>query len=762
MTESYREADAGDIAGARSDSPSVAGGEGRYRIALPLGPDVDRNLDTLDSMLRDAASRDELLVIGDRLALGAVHQHRPHLRATILETETVAAPTALLPRLLSAAPGRDLLVVSPGILAVPLFDLRLSWSAYSAPEVAAVSPLCDLDPLGSLGRFHLHADDPVELDRLASSVQAPAIVDAPYLLPECFYLRREACAGLTAAAFAELRALLTALRRRGFVVGLAPHVFVGSSLRSRQDPWVSSAAARVFLAESTVKEVAARCIQARQTGSAKVEVRRRVRPRVLHVVHSLGGGLEQWVKLFASAADGPESWTLRSVGERGKFGSQLWLFDDPRESRPRRTWTLANPIAATAIHHLDYRRVLGDIVTELGVEAVIVSSLIGHSLDALRTGVRTAFVCHDYYPFCPALHIHFGGVCESCLPDRLQRCREENPVGDLFESREAGDWLALRESFFAALRGFGVHLVAPSRSVERNYRRLAPQLDDLQFSFIEHGADARDLVAVRAQRQGRAESRRGRPLRAIVLGRLSEVKGQDLLERVVEQVGAEVEFALVGCGDQWDGHNPPGATVIRHYERKDLPDILRRIDPDLALLLSIAPETYSFTLSECFAAGIPPLATRMGSFQDRIVDGVTGFLIEPSASVLAERLVGLAADRAELESVESQLASIPLRTEEQMVADYAHLLDLPACSRSGYFSPVAGADGRGESAADDLSGAWLPPSSALGFGDFLRQVERGVGHHVQNSRRLRPWQRRLARALANLSFRVARAFMRVV
>ena len=760
-----RETDNGRETGGRSaaalDRPGVAPEDSGYHIVLPLGASLDRNLETLDSLLRHAASPADLRVVGDRLALSAVRERRPQLQAEVVEAETSAALT-WLPGLLRSAPDRDILVVSPGILAVPLFDLRLAWSAHSSPEVAAVSPLCDVDPLGSLGRFQLSTDDPVELDRLVSSVQAPGIVDAPYLLPECFYLRCRCCDGLPESAFAEPRALLAALKRRGFVIGLAPHVVVGSSLPRRQEPGLGSEAARCFLAESPLKEVAARAVHTAETGFSPVAVRRRVRPRILHVAHSLGGGLERWVRLFASVGDGPESWVLRSVGERGRFGSQLWLFDDPRATRPRRTWKLANPIAATALHHLDYRRALDDIVTDLGVDAVVVSSLIGHSLDALRTGVKTAFVCHDYYPFCPALHIHFDGVCESCLADRLQRCRDENPIVDLFESREAEDWLALREAFFAAVEEHGVHLVAPSRSVERNYRRLAPRLASVPFAFIEHGADTAGLLALRAQRQGRAGRGGEGPLRAMVLGRLSEVKGQDLLARVAEQVRADVEFFLIGCGDQWNGSSPHGAAVIRHYEASDLPEIIGRIDPDVALFLSIAPETYSFTLTECSAAGVPPLATRVGSFEDRIVDGVTGFLAEPSAAAFAERLLALAADRSKLAEVERNLAAVPRRTEAEMVADYTRLLGLATWSRRSYFSPVVGAGGVGGSADDDLLEAWLPPSSALGFRDFFRQVERGVRYHIQSSRRLRPWQRRSAKALANLGFRVARSLMRFV
>ena len=52
----------------------------------------------------------------------------------------------------------------------------------------------------------------------------------------------------------------------------------------------------------------------------------------------------------------------------------------------------------------------------------------------------------------------------------------------------------------------------------------------------------------------------------------------------------------------------------------------------LAMSVSIVPETFSYTLSELWAAGIPVLATRLGAFGDRIVDGENGWLF-PAGSV---------------------------------------------------------------------------------------------------------------------------------
>lgn len=730
-----------------------------YRIVLPLGRALDVTLETLDSVVRHAAAPEALLVIGDRTGLEELAERRPGLPGEVFEIGPGVGPTAAFPSLLEAFPGEDLLLVLPGMAAVPLFDLRLAWSAEAAPDSVALSPLCESDPICARLRSDLAEPDVCDLDRLVSGLRDPAAVDAPSLLEECFFLQREACEGLAADDLATTESLSAALRRRGRVLGLVPHVVVGTSSSSARRP--AGAGGAVFLAESSVDDVAKRVLAHRDPFPMSSPVRRRARPRVLHVAHSLGGGLEHWVRLFASADDILESWVLRSVGSPGEFGRELWLYDDPSDPRPRRVWPLASPIAATAIHHLDYRRVLREIVDELGIDTILVSSLIGHSLDALRTGVPTAFVCHDYYPFCPALHIRFEGVCESCTPARLQRCRDQNTLVDLFRGRDAEEWLALREAFFDAMCEHRVPVVVPSASVERHYRRLAPELADLRFELVEHATGTEHLLPVRAARQGRRPASTERPLRAVILGRLAPIKGAELLPPIVRRLGRKVEISLVGCGLGWTGE-APGGELIPDYEPSELPGILERLDPDLAVLLSIVPETFSFTLGECIAAGVPPLATRMGGFEDRIVEGVTGFLVAPTAEAVVEGLLGLAADPTPLVEVERHLASMPQRTAEEMVRDYAALLGPPVFSARAYFSGVSGQLGRDRRSSSEVSKTWLPPRSPLGFRDFLAQVEAGTRHHLESTRRLAPWQRWLARGLARITFGFVRRLLRAL
>lgn len=648
---------------------------------------------------------------------------------------------------LAQNPGRDRLVVAPGILAAPLFDLRLQWSAYAAEGVAMVSPLCDLDPVSSLARHGVCGLTATEIDQRIAGGWLGPVVGAPYPLPECFFVRGELIRPLLEAEPPrDLREWIRRLRQEGLLCGLAPHIFVGSSgLIPRQSPWLNEGTVGVFLSETPLHRVAQRAAAVPE--KAAVSVERRSRPRLLHISHSLGGGLERWVELFISAAPQVDNFVLKSIGEKGRLGSQLWLYEGSYPWQPLRTWKLTPPIDGSVVTHLDYQQALQEIVSELGIDAVVVSSLIGHSLDALRAAVPTAVVLHDYYPFCPALHIFFEGVCTECGQCRLAECLRRNPLNDLFDSRAAREWLVLREAFLRALAGTKV--VAPSASVVRHFRQLAPQVAEVEVAVLPHGSDTRDLWR---EAEPRAETTG--PLRVLVLGLVSSIKGEDLLRPVIERTSSSARFWLVGSGAR--GHAMAGKhveVVIEHYDRQQLPEILARIAPDVALFLSVVPETFSFTLDECFAAGIPPIALRVGSFADRIEDGVNGFLCEPEAACVVARLERLAADRGAVARARQELRQRPARSAAEMVTDYARVLDLPDRSPRAYFSSAWGG-------VAENSGYHLPAGSPLGFAEFLRQVETGTLYHIRQTRRLRSWQQAVVLRTAMTGFRAARFLLR--
>ncbi|MFO1199752.1 MAG: glycosyltransferase [Burkholderiaceae bacterium] len=391
----------------------------------------------------------------------------------------------------------------------------------------------------------------------------------------------------------------------------------------------------------------------------------------LHVAHSWGGGLGSWVRDFCDGDPRGENLVLRSIGVIGAFGQRLALYRGADAVEPIRIWELGLPIHATAIAHLQYRALLAEIVAEFAVDAVIVSSLIGHSLDALRTGLPTAIVAHDHYPFCVAIFAYFDGECRRCDGTRLRACLAGNAGHRFFRGIDAGDWVALRTAFVDAVLEHDAALVAPSPSVGERWRSLMPALERARWSVIPHGARLPDAVPFEPPADG--------PLRLLVIGRLSAEKGGALLDALLPELARFAEVTLLGCGeDAARFSRRPGVSAVDAFERDALPGLIARARPHLGLQLSIVPETFSYTLTEFWHCGVPVLACRVGSLADRIRDGENGFLVEPDAGAILARLRTIDARRAELAPMRVALRAIVPRSREAMVAEYDALLPPPS------------------------------------------------------------------------------------
>ena len=163
----------------------------------------------------------------------------------------------------------------------------------------------------------------------------------------------------------------------------------------------------------------------------------------------------------------------------------------------------------------------------------MISSLIGHSLDLLRTPLPTTMVLHDFFPFCPALYATFGSPCHSCTGGELRACSRDNPLHSFFNVEDDDFWLAARLPFVDLLMPETVTLVAPSHSVVERYRRLEPRLQEKQITIVPHGLSeqfAKSLVPILPF--GEPSER----LSVVVLGRLTVEKGANILADILADV----------------------------------------------------------------------------------------------------------------------------------------------------------------------------------------------------------------------------------
>jgi len=359
---------------------------------------------------------------------------------------------------------------------------------------------------------------------------------------------------------------------------------------------------------------------------------------LLHVLHGWGGGSERFVRdLMAAGIDQQtHHLVLRAEADpKANLTAQALCLHHDLDQPPLRRWVLSEPISVTALHSAEVQDLLHSVCTEFAVGAVLVSSVIGHSLDVLRTGLPTHVVCHDYFPLWPALHADFGSNDFDASDEALQTLLSNGAVAP-FREQSLDYWRQLRTQYLNALTQSEATLFAPTDSVRRNVCRLAAELTGGRWIVQAHGLAPWKAAAVDNQPPERDT------LRVLVPGRINGGKGEDLLAQVLSEPLPGIEWVLLGCGHagmRFFGHDH--VHVVLNYAHDDLPAQVAAFKPDLVFLPATVAETFGYSLSEMWSLRLPVLATRIGSYAERIRDGIDGFLIEPDAQQTRTALLRL-------------------------------------------------------------------------------------------------------------------------
>jgi len=668
--------------------PSVTTGDPAYRIYVSTGNlESSRVIAYLKDLLEKTHRKSSIWIIGTQAmldcvqsdaALGPVCGFEPVPDGASHEQAFTAAATR-------CGGEWDFVLIAASVRVPELWDLRLAWAAQRASGVATVSPINDAFPPGRLGMV-AGAECVDRLDDICYQHSLLRDPDVPSFFESCFYVNRAVIGDLIAGApgsvsFEKLR---ETCRRLRWSHVLADHVYT----RGGTDPGPALPDSRVGPLDELRAQVSA--LSAAETGRPAASIRGQASRRQLHVLHNWGGGLDRWVTEYCRADHNHDNLILKSVGTWGAFGLELHLYRRINDKEPIRQWALSPGIKSTALTHSRYQAAIAEIVDRYGIDVVLISSLVGHSLDVLDSGLPTVMVCHDYYPFCPALNITFGNICGRCSSDDLHRCTEANPHHRFFRNVPPSEWEKLRKAFTERVLRSPIPLVAPSASVRKNYSELVPEIAD-RFVVIPHAARVFEGGPLRIAHDLR------RRLRIVVLGSLAPHKGGGLLREIASQISSFGDLFLVGCGESGRTFEEfSNVTVIREYEWAELPGLLSTIRPDLGLLLSIVPETFSYTLHELMNLGVPPVATRLGSFADWVEDGVNGFLCDPTPSSVLSRLEQINGRRDLLPPVRDYLLTRARRTMPEMIADYQALLGLPDVSARAYYTPIDAPSGASE------------------------------------------------------------------
>ena len=266
-----------------------------------------------------------------------------------------------------------------------------------------------------------------------------------------------------------------------------------------------------------------------------------------------------------------------------------------------------------------------------------------------RRGLELVLSVHDFSLFCPRPHLLESPELRFCgysrEPGRCARCLAQDwPVAPGFQEE--------RRDLARELLLVAAAVVYPSDFLRRRHLELFPGIPAGRQRVIEPPVPLGPMAGAPPPA---TPANPERPVRHVAyIGNVLPHKGALVFEEVVRRMPPadfpDLRWSAYGGGD-------PGLllrlrrlsrTRVRGYYRAgSLIDHLRHDGVDLALLLSIVPESYSLALSECLTAGVPVVAFDHGAIAERLRLHGGGLLVEPEAgaagiaATVAARIQGL-------------------------------------------------------------------------------------------------------------------------
>jgi GT2 family glycosyltransferase/glycosyltransferase involved in cell wall biosynthesis len=620
-------------------------------IVVPVYRGLEETLTCLHSVLAHMPADATLTVIDDASPDSALREALDELaregRITVVRNQFNLGFPGAANRGMRLHRERDVILLNADTEVFEGWLERLVAAAYSAEDIGTVTPLGEAASIASYPaeeRQPCSSEEAARIDQIARLVNAGKSVDIPVGVGFCLYVRRRCLEEVGefdedafGRGYGEENDFCLRARRRGWRNVAATDVFVrhtGGRSYGREKDVLTTRNSRVinyrypgydrlvagFIASNALRDSKRAIDRQRLLDSA-------TKP-VLLLSFDLAGGVKRHVDLRQATlqASGHTVLILRAVVSPDKkdrvviaAGTDFrhLVYDLPRDAAELRALLRDLRLTRIEVHHF----------LELSAPTLEMVAGLGVPYDAF---------IHDYAWICPRVSLLSGaGVyCGEPAIEACEACVRKNGAASSQPTTVKALRARSRRILAAADR-----IIAPTRDVRDRLRRYYPELG---IEVISWEPPVRPRTPARRGPGGR--------VRVGLIGAIGTPKGYDVLLECARDAAARalpVEFIVVGyTRDDRTLLQTGRVFVTGPYEESEAAALLERECCDIALFLSLTPETWCYTLTYPLAQGTPIVAFDLGAVSERLRAAGTGVLLPwaTPAAAINDTLVRLAAD----------------------------------------------------------------------------------------------------------------------
>ncbi|MCA9255301.1 MAG: glycosyltransferase, partial [Phycisphaerales bacterium] len=688
--------------------------------------DVER---CVESVLRHASGDWRLILVDDcstdaELVAFLKQTADKHDRVIYLKNEVNGGFVVTANRGMREAGKRDVLLLNSDTITTPRFIEKHVECVYADATTGIATPFTNNGTICSIPDFCRDnaLPDGLSVDAYAALVERVSPRSRPEIVTAvgfCMYIRAEVVRQIGlfdeeafGRGFGEENDFCERARKRGWRIRLVDDCFVahmgkasfgdeGRALEHENSRTLAKMHPNYFA------DVAAFCannpLRDHQDRIRFELTRRRMRefPAALFVLHApitgdQTGGTEHFVRrlveslaLPRAVVAWPEGRSLVAMEiDRGRVDAAVrYQYDLPVEPP---FFSLRDEVV---------ERIFDEMLDDFDVSFAHIHHLIRWPISLWRRlaarGVPYVYTIHDYYCVCPSWNLvrrDTGAVCECSGASDASATRTcVNAQFAALNMSSPKDAVGLVESHrreFAELLEHATAVCAPSQAaldVARRYHACAIR----EGHVVGHGYDhaAREGGAAAGVREIAASG----PLRVAILGQVAyPAKGADAYVELMKRTASmNIEWRVFGAIDVYGYRRRLaslglGDKLILHgdYRREEIVELLREASIDLTLILPQCAETFCFTLSESWLAGVPVIVTRLGALPERVAETGAGVVVDRVDDALS-RLKAFVDDRSLLAPYREAAAAFRHATIADNAAAHRELYgSLPAADEA--------------------------------------------------------------------------------
>ncbi len=313
-------------------------------------------------------------------------------------------------------------------------------------------------------------------------------------------------------------------------------------------------------------------------------------------------------------------------------------------------------------YNADYRRMLEKVIVGFRINTIHVHHMINHYFDiidvAKKYKVKSIITLHDLYAICPTINMLYK-METYCMNLKEKNCSECIFMKTGLRNNIIPSW---QKEWNEYLNKYD-QVIVPSNNTKEIINSV---YKDINIDVIPHGIDYEDNNYLSSIDNKDV-------IDVAFVGVVSIHKGGNVLKALIKNKNPKIRYHLFGSSELPElNKNQSNFKNHGKYNRNDLPKLLKDNKINLICLLSIWPETYSYTLTESIASGIPVLAFDMGAIGDRIKENRYGWVIKNGSSPkeIANKISEIFDDKENYNNVMKIIGKHHTKTILEMGNDY--------------------------------------------------------------------------------------------